>query len=92
MVPSSDGFMRRYELHYQPKKVVVDGFEKYQQFGAINFHARCGGEVGLTQAIKNKWPVGWMKAWFYCKVPLHACSQGGKSVPALHSHMSCLNF
>jgi hypothetical protein len=29
-VPSSDGFVRRYELHYQPKKVVVDGFEKYQ--------------------------------------------------------------
>jgi hypothetical protein len=39
-VPSSDGLARRYELHYQPKKVVVDGFEKYQQFGVINFHAR----------------------------------------------------
>jgi hypothetical protein len=91
-VPSSDGFTRRYELHYQPKKVVVDGFEKYQQFGIINFHARRGGEVGLTQAVKNKWPVGWTKAWFYCKVPLHACSQGGKSVRALRSHMSYLNF
>jgi hypothetical protein len=91
-VPSSDGFMRRYELHYQPKKVVVDGFEKYQQFGVINFHARRGSKVGLTQAVKNKWPIGWMKAWFYCKVPLHACSQGGKSVHALRSHMSYLNF
>jgi hypothetical protein len=29
-VPNGDGFTRRYELHYQPKKVVVDGFEKYQ--------------------------------------------------------------
>jgi hypothetical protein len=47
-VPSSDGFARRYELHYQPKKVVVDGFKKYQQFGVINFHARRGGEVWLT--------------------------------------------
>jgi hypothetical protein len=35
-VPSSDGFTRRYELHYQPKKVVVDSFEKYQQFSVIN--------------------------------------------------------
>jgi hypothetical protein len=73
-VPSSDGFTRRYELHYQPKKVVVDSFEKYQQFGVITFHARRGGEVGLTQVVKNKWPVGWTKVWFYCKVPLHACS------------------
>jgi hypothetical protein len=47
-VPSSDGFARRYELHYQLKKVVIDGFEKYQQFGVINFHAKRGGEVGLT--------------------------------------------
>jgi hypothetical protein len=25
--PNSDGFAKCYELHYQPKKVVVDGFE-----------------------------------------------------------------
>jgi hypothetical protein len=91
-VPSSDGFVRRYEIHYQPKKVVVDGFEKYQQFGIINFHARRGGDVGLTQAVKNKWSARWTKAWFYWKVPLQACSQGGKYVHALRSHMSCLNF
>jgi hypothetical protein len=41
--PSSDGFVKRYELHYQPKKVEVDGGEKFQQFGCLNFHARCGG-------------------------------------------------
>jgi hypothetical protein len=91
-VPSSDGFAKCYELHYQPKKIVVDGFEKYQQFGIVNFHARHGGEAGLTTAIKNKWPIRWTKAWFYCKVPLHACPQGGKSVHAQHLHMSCLNF
>jgi hypothetical protein len=28
--PSSNGFTRRYELHYLLKKVVVDGFEKFQ--------------------------------------------------------------
>jgi hypothetical protein len=27
--PSSVGFARRYELHYQPKKVTIDGFEKF---------------------------------------------------------------
>jgi hypothetical protein len=39
-VSSSDGFARHYKLHYQPKKVVVVGFKKYQQFDVINFHAR----------------------------------------------------
>jgi hypothetical protein len=28
--PSGNGFAKCYELHYQPKKVVVDGGEKYQ--------------------------------------------------------------
>jgi hypothetical protein len=28
--PSSDGFAKRYELHYQAKKVAVDSFEKFQ--------------------------------------------------------------
>jgi hypothetical protein len=27
--PCSDGFAKRYELHYQPKKVAADGFEKF---------------------------------------------------------------
>jgi hypothetical protein len=27
--PSSDGFVKYYELHCQPKKVVVDGFERF---------------------------------------------------------------
>jgi Ser-tRNA(Ala) deacylase AlaX len=41
--PSDDGFVKRYELHYQSKKIEVDGGENYQQFGYINFHGRCGG-------------------------------------------------
>jgi hypothetical protein len=28
--PSGDSFMKRYELHYQPKKVDVDGVEMFQ--------------------------------------------------------------
>jgi hypothetical protein len=28
--PSNDGFTKRYELHYQPKKVIVGGFERFQ--------------------------------------------------------------
>jgi hypothetical protein len=40
--PSGDSFTKRYELHYQPKKVDADGVKKYQQFGCINFHASWG--------------------------------------------------
>jgi hypothetical protein len=90
--PSSDGFAKRYELHYQSRKVAADGFEKFQQFCVVNFHGKQGGEAGLTPAMKNKWSAGWMKAWFYCKVPLHPCPQGGKTIHALRSHMSALNF
>jgi hypothetical protein len=46
----------------------------------------------LTPAIKNKWSAGWTKAWFYCKVPVHVCLQGGKVVHALRSHMCGLDF
>jgi hypothetical protein len=70
--------------------VDVDGIEKFQQFGVLDFHARRGGRAKLTPAIKNNWSPEWTKAWFYCKV--HVCSQGGKSVHALHSHMSGLDF
>jgi hypothetical protein len=62
--PSGDGFMKHYELHYQPKKVDADGVEKYQQFGCINFHARQGIGAKLILVIKNKWSVGWTKVWF----------------------------
>jgi hypothetical protein len=83
--PSSDGFAKRYELHYQPKKAALDGFKKFQQFSVINFHGKRGGEAGLTPATKNKWSAGWTKGWFYCTVPLHPCPRGGGgTVHALH--------
>jgi hypothetical protein len=90
--PSIDRFAKRYELHYQLKKEIIDGFERFQQFGILNFHARQGGGTRLTLAIKNKWSTGWMNAWFYYKVPLHVCSQGGKSMHALRLYMSGLRF
>jgi hypothetical protein len=86
--PSSNGFAKRYELHYQTKKVAADGFEKFQQFGVINFHGKRGGEAGLAPATKNKWSAGWTKVWFYYEVPLHPCLRavGGGGVHTLHSH------
>jgi hypothetical protein len=60
--PSSDGFAKCHELHYQPMKVPVDGFNKYNQFGVVNFHGKRGGEAGLIPATKNKWSTRWTKA------------------------------
>jgi hypothetical protein len=90
--PSGDGFSKRYELHYQPKKMDADGVEKYQQFGYINFHAWWGVGAKLTPAIKNKRSTRWTKVWFYCKVPTHLCAQGGKAMYHLYSHMCSLDF
>jgi hypothetical protein len=93
-VPTSDGFAKSYELHYQPKKVEVDRATLFQQFGYMNFHAKRyrGSGAKLTIAMKNKWVADWTITWFYCKVPVHVCPQGGKSIHALHSHMSLLEF
>jgi hypothetical protein len=62
--PSGGGFVKRYMLHYQSRKVEVDESEKYQRFSCINFHGRHGSNAKLTPAIKNKWLAGWTKAWF----------------------------
>jgi hypothetical protein len=72
--PNNDRIVKRYELHDQPNMVIVDGFERFQQFGALNFHAKRGGGARLTPVIKNKWSTGRMKVWFHCKVHLHVCS------------------
>jgi hypothetical protein len=72
--------------------VDANGVEKYQQFGCINFHARRGVGVKLISAIKSKWSAGWMKMWFYGKVRVHMCAQGGKAMYHLHSHMCNLDF
>jgi hypothetical protein len=42
-VPWAEGFAKRYELHYQPRKIEVDGVEVQGQYGCLNFHVKCGG-------------------------------------------------
>jgi hypothetical protein len=39
-VPSASEFAKRYEFHYQPKKINVDGADVQVQYGCINFHAK----------------------------------------------------
>jgi hypothetical protein len=55
-IPSTDAFAKRYELHYQPKKMDVNGAEVQAQYRCINFHAKCYGGQGARQTIvvKNK--------------------------------------
>jgi hypothetical protein len=36
----SDGFTKRYELHYQPKKMKIDMAVLDAQFGRLNFHVK----------------------------------------------------
>jgi hypothetical protein len=59
-VPTADGFAKRYELHYQLKRMDVDGAIVQAQYGCINFHAKRyrGDRATLMLAIKNKWSVG----------------------------------
>jgi hypothetical protein len=54
---------KRYELHYQSKKVDVDEGVMFQQFGYVNFHMRRyrGSGARLTHTVKKKWTAGWMK-------------------------------
>jgi hypothetical protein len=58
----------------------------------MNFHAKRDGGPKLSLAIKNKWFVGWTKSWFDCCVPCLRNSDRGKSVYALHSRMSVLDY
>jgi hypothetical protein len=62
------------------------------QYGCLNFHAKRDGGPKLSLAIKNKWSTGWMKSWFYCRIPRLCSSEGGKSVHILHSWMSALDY
>jgi hypothetical protein len=91
-VPSGSVFVKCYELHYQAKTVVTPKGERVSQYGCLNFHAKGDGGPKLSLMIKNKWALGWTRSWFYCRVPCRRCSEGGKSVFALHSQMSELDY
>jgi hypothetical protein len=94
-VPSTDGFAKRYKLHYQPKRMSVDGADVLAQYGCVNFQAKHYGGQGarLTVVVKNKCFGGWTQARFYCKVPLLQTPDPlrGKSVYALHSSLTALD-
>jgi hypothetical protein len=66
----------------------------YAHFSGLNFHMKRYKDSGpkLSLTIQNKWSVGWTKVWFYCRVPIHRSPEGGKSIYALHSHMSALDY
>jgi hypothetical protein len=50
------------------------------------------GSPKLSLVINNKLSAGWTKVWFYCHVPCRQSSEGGKSVHALHSWTSELDY
>jgi hypothetical protein len=62
------------------------------QYRCLNFHAKRDGGPKLSLVIKNKWSSGWTGSWFYYHVPCMRCSEGGKSIYALHSWMGKLDY
>jgi hypothetical protein len=55
---TADVFAQHYELHYQNKKVHLEGCETTLavQFVCIAFHPTCyGGRARLTPIMRNKW-------------------------------------
>jgi hypothetical protein len=59
---NAEVFAHHYELHYQNKKIHLEGFETtfVAQFGCISFHPfQFGNCVRLTPAMRNKWTSGW---------------------------------
>jgi hypothetical protein len=69
--PTANIFAQHYELHYQHKKIHLEGCETTLavQFGCITFHpSHYGGRVKHTLAVSKKWTNGWDRHWFYCRV------------------------
>jgi hypothetical protein len=93
-IPSSDGFAKKIWITLSTEKIEVGEAVVEVQFGCLNFHVKSyrGSGAKLTIVIKNKWSTGWMRAWFYCKVPIRRGPQGGKGVYVLHSIMSTLDY
>jgi hypothetical protein len=87
-----NAFAKWYELHYQLKTVESPNGDQNAQYGCLNFHAKKDGSPKLSLTIENNWAARWTKSWFYCRVPYRRSSEGGKSVHALHSWMSELDY
>jgi hypothetical protein len=59
--PTVDVFTHHYELHYQNKKIHLEGFGTTfaTQFGCISFYQSWfGNRVRLTPSMRNKWTSG----------------------------------
>jgi hypothetical protein len=70
--PNVEVFAHHYELHYQNKKIHLEGCNTTvtAQFGCILFHpSRFGNRARLTLATQNKWTSGWDSNWFYRRLP-----------------------
>jgi hypothetical protein len=89
-------FAQHYELHYQNKKIHLEGCETtlFAQFGYITFHpSQYGGQVKITLAVKNKWTSGWDSHWFYCRVSSEELADvWGKGSYPLRSKMTLLDY
>jgi hypothetical protein len=60
--PTADVFTHHYELHYQNKKVRLQGSETTltAQFSCMSFRpSRFGNRVKLAPVMRNKWTSGW---------------------------------
>jgi hypothetical protein len=70
-----NNFVKRYELHYQPKKIEVGEAVLDMHFGCLNFHAKCykGSRAKLTITVKNKWS-SWGKE-YPCTALSYVCSR-----------------
>jgi hypothetical protein len=72
-------------MHYQLKKVDVDGGEKFEQFGCLNFHAKQGeGWGGETNSGHQEQMVHPMEKSMVLLQGAHACAQGEKVMYVLH--------
>jgi hypothetical protein len=68
----SNVFVKRHELHYQPKKVETLEGEMVTQHGCLNFHAKRDGGLKLSLAMKNKWSTGGQDPGFIAASPAYA--------------------
>jgi hypothetical protein len=94
--PTVDVFAHHYELHYQSKKIHLEGSVTtfIAQFGCISFHPSWFGNwARLTPAMRNKWMSGWDGNWFYCQVSMEQkVDAHGKGNFPLSSTMTHLNY
>jgi hypothetical protein len=94
--PTADIFAHHYELHYQNKKIHLEGSDTTfpAQFGCISFHpSQFENRAMLTSAMRNKWTSGWDGNWLYCKVPVEQKADvRGKGSYPLSSMMTRLNY